>query len=607
MSGRTDADLGALIYLAEQHYRGGRLRQAKEVCQRALAAGECADAILLLARIAHRQRQWSAAAAQYQRFLRHTPEHAGAHANLAAVLERLGQREAALAHLRASAQHADDRVAAQFRLGDACAARGRWAEGCRAYEQAAAQAPDNAAAHARLGATLYKTGQTRRAIDSFKEALRIRPHHAKTRLDFALVLRQLGRTTAALGHIEHALRSQPDDVDAHVGLAATLRQEGKAGRAGRCLEQLLARKPACGAAYHQLALLNPTPDLGAAATKALADPQLPLADAIHCHFALGHVHDAAQSPAHAFDHFQRANALRRRAHAYDSSENRRLFERIADTYCQEHFENKRSLGCTSTRPVFVVGLPRSGTTLVEQILASHPAVHGAGEMEALAGVNQAIAERLEDAGPAPECMSQLDERTAAEFSSRYLDELTLRSATAKRVIDKAPGNFARIGLIKTLFPRARIVHCVRQPLDNCLSLFFHDFPALLCSHDLVDLGRYHLDYQRLVAHWRALFPGEILDVQYEELVGNAERVSKRMIDYLGLDWDVRCLAFHETRRAVMSPSNLQVRRPLYRASIDRWKPYAPHLGPLMDVLGCNAALETPPPPAATDPAMRRAR
>lgn len=487
--------------------------------------------------------------------------------------------------MRAAARYAANGVAAQLRLGDACTALGRWAEACRAYEQAAVSAPDNAPAHARWGAALYRAGRTRRAIGCFEQALRIRPHHAKTRLDFALVLRQLGRTTAALRHIEEALRLQPDDVDAHLALAATLRQEGSAARAAQRLEQLLAKVPACGPAYHQLALMNPTADLGAVVSKALADPYLPLADAVHCHFALGHVHDAGRSHASAFDHFRRANALRRRAYAYESRENRGLFERIAATYSKAHFESKRHLGSDSARPVFVVGLPRSATTLVEQILASHGAVHGAGEMVALAGVNQAIADRLENRGPAPECMAGIDERIAAEFAGRYLDELTLRSATAKRVIDKAPGNFVRVGLIKTLFPRAHIIHCVRQPLDNCLSLFFHDFPALLCSYDLADLGRYYLDYQWLMAHWRTLFPGEILDVHYEELVADAERVGKRMIDYLGLDWDPRCLAFHNNRRAVMSPSNLQVRRPMYSTSINRWKPYAPHIGPLMDVLG----------------------
>ena len=453
-------------------------------------------------------------------------------------------------------------------------------------------------AHANLGGAFYKAGQTRRAIDCFEEALRLCPQHAKTRMDFALVLRQLGRTTDALRHIEEALRLRPDAVDAHIGLAATFRQEGRTARAEQQLRQLLARKPACGRACHQLALMNPTPDLAAPVTKALAHPQLPLADAIHCHFALGHVHDAGRSHTRAFDHYQRANGLRRRTYAYDADGNRGLFERIAGTYSKGHFERKRSLGCDSVRPVFVVGLPRSGTTLVEQILASHPAIHGAGEMVALAGVNQAIAERLRNVGPAPECMARIDQRTAAEFSARYLDELTLRSATAKRVIDKAPGNFARIGLVKTLFPRAHIVHCRRQPLDNCLSLFFHDFPALLCSYDLADLGRYHLDYQWLMAHWQALFPGEILDVQYEELVADAEGVGKRMIDYLGLDWDARCLAFHKNPRAVMSPSNMQVRRPMYSTSIGRWKPYARHIGPLVDVLGRDAMAGKPSRPLA---------
>jgi hypothetical protein len=154
----------------------------------------------------------------------------------------------------------------------------------------------------------------------------------------------------------------------------------------------------------------------------------------------------------------------------------------------------------------------------------------------------------------------------------------------QRITDKLPENFARIGLIKILFPSARIIHCKRNPVDNCVSLFIHCFMAFKASFELTELGKYYLQYQRLMTHWHDLFPGEILDVQYEELVTDQERISRQLVDYVGLDWDEKCMDFHASERPIMTPSNIQVRQPMYRCSIDRWKNYEKHLGPLLDVL-----------------------
>ena len=286
----------------------------------------------------------------------------------------------------------------------------------------------------------------------------------------------------------------------------------------------------------------------------------------------------------AFRHYQKANSLQRRAISYHPDANTELFERLISTYSKEFFERKRNFGNPSRRPVFIVGLPRSGTTLVEQVLASHGSIHGAGEIESLAGVNHSVARKFRDSGPAPECMSSIDGQTVDEFSELYLAELKLRSTRATRVVDKLPGNFVRVGLIMTLFPNAYVVHCTRNPMDTCLSLYFHYFQALACSFDLRELGRYYLDYRRLMAHWEDVFPGGIFEVRYENLVAEPQRTSRKLIDYLDLEWDERCLAFHENERSVMSPSNLQVRRPIYSTAVERWRRYERHLGPLLEVL-----------------------
>ena len=615
----TDTEIASLAYLASHHYRSGRLQQAKEACQRILSRAEHPEAVLLLGMIAHEQRDLETAARHYGRFLESTPDHARTHYHLGLALHQLGRTPLALKHLRRSVAIDADNRNALVQLGDTCATVGHWDEAADAYGRALDRDPDdvattikrgnaflaigrfagavelyreavdrhpaNAQFHRHLGVAYHRMGQTQSSIDCFEQAIRLRPDYAKARVDYALVLRQLARTRQARDQIKEAIRVDPMDIDARLSLALTYRQEGATDLAVDELERLVSAKPNCGAAYHHIALIEPDRELAPRIEKLLADPRLPQDDAIHCHFALGNVFDAHRSVDRAFAHYRMANALKRRSVEYDPDANTELFKRLIATYSNVFVERTRRLGNPSRLPVFIVGLPRSGTTLVEQILASHRGVYGAGEIESLAGVNQSIARKFRGVSPAPECMSLIDGQTVDEYSAQYLAELRLRAPTAARVVDKLPGNFVRVGLIKSLFPHARIIHCRRNPLDTCLSLYFHYFQAFACSFDLRELGRYYLDYLRLMAHWEDVYPGAIFEVRYEQLVAEPGRVSRGLVDYLGLDWDERCLAFHESNRSVMSPSNLEVRRPVYRTSVERWKRYESHLGPLTEVLG----------------------
>lgn len=614
-----DDEIASWSYMAQQHYRNGRLQQAKEQCLRILAKDQRVDTILMLGMIAHEQKDFESAAAHYEHFLRLQPEHARTHYHLGLVLVQLGRTERAVEQLRESISLHPDNRAAHIQLGDACTRLGRWEDASRAYVQALAlqsddvgtsiklgnvylgvqrfadaaelyertleTLPDNAVLYRHLGVVLHRIGQTQKAIDCLERAIELRPDYAKARIDLAMVYRQLERTVEAMHQIQEAIHFMPDDVDAHISLALTLRQEGRMGLASRHLSQFLAIEPTCGAAYYHLSMIRPPLDLIPRIRRLLDDPALPEDDAIHCHFALGNVFDAHTASDLAFDHYRQANTLKRRSLTNDPRDNTRLFEKLIETYSKDFFEQKRGLGCDSDLPVFIVGMPRSGTTLVEQILSTHGSIHGAGELESFAGVNHAIAHRFRSVKPAPDCMSLIDQETVDEFSARYLEELRLRSGSAARVVDKLPGNFVRIGLIKTLFPNAYVVHCSRNALDNCVSLYFHYFQALTCSFDLRELGQYYLDYRHLMNHWEGLFPDGIFEVNYEELVHDPERESKALVNYLDLSWDARCLEFYKNTRAVMSPSNIQVRHPVYRAAVDRWKRYEKHLGPLIEVLG----------------------
>ncbi len=614
----VDKDIDALAVRALQHYQEGRLEQAQEVCQQILRKQQRPDALLILGMIAHEQRDFEAAVGRYEQFLKLVPDSGKTHFQLGVVLEELGRTERAIEHFEISigisANNADvhrrlgdaysklrrweeaieayrkslaikaEDVVTTIKLGNAFNAAERWPEAIPPFEQALAILPDNAKVHRHLGAALHKTGQTNKAIQCFERALRLRPDYAGALVDFALVLRRLGRADEALVQLEQVLDLKPDDADAQINRALTLRQLGQTELAVERLEQFIVAKPGSGETYYHLSMMKPEQSLKPVIDKLLSDPELPNDDAIFCHFSLGNLCNDNSSFDQAFSHFLKANTLFRKTYAYDPKENVLFIDNLIKVYSKRFFQNKGNFGSASQLPVFIVGMPRSGTTLIEQILSSHSLVHGAGEIGTVPAINISIAEQLKHASPRLAPMTHVDKKMSEKYSALYLRELALHSTSAQRITDKLPENFARIGLIKILFPDARIIHCQRNPLDNCISLFFHCFMAFKASFELTELGQYYLQYQRLMSHWHKLFPGEIFDVQYEELVTDQEKVSKQLVDYIGLEWDEKCMDFHTSERPVMSPSSIQVRQPMYKTSIDRWKHYEKQIRPLIEVL-----------------------
>jgi len=614
----AEKENAALFDRALQHYQAGRLQQAQEVCLRILRKQQRPDAILILANIAHEQKKFKVAVERYQQFLKIHPDDEQTHLNLGVVLEELGRTERAIDHYKQSITITANNVAAHSHLADACSKLQRWNEAIKAYrqvlviqphevgtmvklgntltraklfpesilmyEQALTVLPDNALLHRHLGASLLIMGQMKKAIKCFEQALRLHPDYFAVRIELALALRQFGRAAEALVPLEEAIGLKPDNDEAHINLALTLKQLGQIELAIERLEELLTIRPSCGRAYYHISIIRPKQELIPVVEKLVGDPKLPNGDAIYCHFALGNIFDSGKFFDQAFRHFLKANRLQRETFTYHAKENTQYVDSLIKVYSKSFFQGKRQFGSASQLPVFIVGMPRSGTTLIEQIVSSHALVHGAGELRACPALNYSIAQQLRYAKPDPECISLIDRKIVEEYSARYLQELALHCPTAARITDKEPANFFLIGLIKTLLPGARIIHCQRNALDNCISAFFHCFTAFRSSFELTELGQWYRDYQRLMTHWRNVFPGEIFTVQYEELVVDQERVSKRLIDYLGLEWDEKCMDFHNNERNVMTPSNIQVRQPMYKNSMNRWKLYEKHLQPLIDVL-----------------------
>lgn len=314
-------------------------------------------------------------------------------------------------------------------------------------------------------------------------------------------------------------------------------------------------------------------------------------DRSRLYFAIGNLFDKQGRWTEAFSNYESGNQLRkeieaRRGVVFDPEAHRHEVDQIIRFFTKDYFTRVASHGVDSELPVFIVGMPRSGTTLAEQILASHSKVFGAGELQNIPLLIHRLGQRLRSRPFIyPQSLQAFNAHITSAVAADYLKELRRLDANAARIVDKMPFNFLHLGLIATLFPKARIIHCRRDPIDTCLSCYFQNFgnPAPF-TLDLRHLGLYFREYERLMAHWAAVLPMPIFDLRYENLIDDQETVSRELIAFCGLEWEPQCLRFHETNRPVRTASVAQVKQPVYRRSIGRWQRYEAHLRPLFEVL-----------------------
>jgi tetratricopeptide (TPR) repeat protein len=551
------------------------------------------------------------AVAAHRRALEINPEDPHSHNDLGAALRDLGQIDAAVAEYR-RALCLDPRLAvAHSNLGSALWEAGQSEEAEASYRRAIELAPNVAAFHNNLGNVLLHLGRPAAAILSYGSALELKPATASTLSNLASALRDTAQLDAAAKTYRQALALQPQSASIHVNLASVLRLQNKAAEAeAACLEGLRldprlpaalvllgrlradqgrfgeaegqfeqARRidPACVEAWSGIAGIRKMSAADAewlAQVQRLADGALGSRREARLRYALGKYHDDVGDYRRAFACYRRANELaKRHTPKYDHEAFARRVGAILSSYDAAWLHRSRRADMLSERPVFVVGMPRSGTTLAEQILASHPAVFGANENTFW---SEASADHKVPAGDDAD-------QALATLATEYLRLLAEISPDAERVVDKMPANIFCLGLIHAAFPRARIIHMRRNPIDTCLSIYFQDLEAgYAFAHDLGDLADYYLEYQRVAAHWRALLPAEsLLEVDYEALVSDQETVSRRMVEFIGLPWNDACLSHQRTRRVVTTLSNWQVRQKVHRGSIARWRNYADHLAPLL--------------------------
>jgi hypothetical protein len=307
----------------------------------------------------------------------------------------------------------------------------------------------------------------------------------------------------------------------------------------------------------------------------------------YLHFALGKCYDDINEHSTAFKHYQQGCQLKRGRINYNADDQTRFFDNLINIFDKSMFKSLRQFANTSDFPIFVLGMPRSGTTLTEQIIASHPNVFGAGELHHFIEYSNISVNTPSGSVFYPDNLKLLSDEQLSKIGTQYVERLRKYSADAEHVTDKMPGNFANLGLIHALLPNAKIIHIERNAFDNCLSCYTRLFQhGQNFTYDLTELGRYYADYRRLMQHWRKVLPKDaFLDVSYEELVADTETQARRIIDYCGLEWDANCLEFHKMERQVRTASVTQVRQPIYKTSLERWRFFEKELAPLAIALG----------------------
>lgn len=569
----------------------------------------------------HKQGAVQAALAVYERIVAREPKHATALRYLGLARFQLGQRRRGLECLQRAAKQAPHDAAVWSDLGRMQAILGELQEATACFRRAVAADPRHADSWHNLGAALRRSGDLEGALEAYKRALALDPKRADTYLNIGNLLvddnqtdkaiesyrraaaldpklpqarASLGAELSGRGEVteaefvyRQAVALNPEHAQAWFGLGRTLEDLGRAGEAAESYRRVLALDPRHSWALGQLLGLSATAaddGLLATAQRTLADRATPDRVKALIGYGLGKALDRRQDYDGAFAAFREANAARRReAGPFDAAAFEQRIQRLIDAFTPALFERHAGGGLGSDLPVFIIGMPRSGTTLTEQILDCHPRAVGAGELPHLAELAVGLPERCRLDAPWPDCADALTAGHLYDAAQDYLARLRARApAGTLRIADKAPLNFYHLGLAALLFPSARVVHCRRSPLDTCLSIYFENFRASQTyATDLADIATTYRGYQRLMAHWRQVLPLPMLELPYEDLVTGLEGSVRGLLDFVQLPWDEGCLAFHQSARAVQTPSRWQVRKPIYASSLARWCHYERHLAPLL--------------------------
>ncbi len=518
------------------------------------------------------------------------PDNAEAHYGLGIALQALELTEEAIACFQRALCIAPDYPEAYCALAAALRKAGCATDAITKYEAALAIDPNYEDAVCGLADALRIEKRFDDAITHYKRAVALRPD-VRAHVGLGISLQAVDRYDEALAHFNAATALDPDSDEASVSLGTALEELGRGEEARAAFERAFALRPRKASNCYALAMsqkLEPNSPCLAVMEELINDPgRLRDEGQEQLHFALGKVYSDQGRNSEGFAHVLAGNSIMRRRINYDETATLEAIDRIGATFTRAFMHSHAGEGDQSRLPIFIVGMPRSGSTLVEQILGNHPHVFAGGERSDFAAAIRAAG--LDgSASTFPDAVRAMGAGELRKIASNYLDRLTKAMSPRgplSRMTDKMPANFLFIGLIHLAFPNARIIHTCRSPVDTCLSCFSTMFDQPY-SCDLGELGRYYSTYRRLMDHWRSVLPDNVMiDAQYEEVVADVEGQARRIVSHCDLPWSDACLSFYKADRPVRTASMSQVRQPIYRSSLRRWRPSALALRPLLEGLG----------------------
>jgi tetratricopeptide (TPR) repeat protein len=491
----------------------------------------------------------------YRRVLRHRPRNVDAMRLLAAIAFKTGRPDEAESLLERAVSLAPDFLAALIDLGRLRKEQDRYEEALECFDRAIALEPENAQGHFLRGSTLAPAALTREAIDAYERCLELRPAHAGALLGLGHVLKTMGRPEAAIDAYRNCIRARPDNGETYWSLANLKTYRFSDAEVAEMQSRL---------------------DGGG----------LSVQSEVNFRFALGKAWEDRGEFDRAWGYYQSGNSRQRSQVSYDPVQTESLNDRLVRVFSPDFLQSHQGAGLDDPAPIFILGLPRSGSTLLEQILASHSQVEGTSELPYLGRVATRLNRNRADGLNYPEALTELGREHFRSLGEDYIAWTRLhRRAGRPRFIDKMPNNFPNAGFLSLILPRAKIIDARRHPLDACLSCYRQLFAkGQAFTYDLTEIGEYYLQYQRLMDHWAQALPGRVLTVQYEDVIADVGGQVRRLLEFCDLPWEDACLEFHRTDRPVRTPSAEQVRQPIYDTSVGHWRRFERHLDELVTVI-----------------------
>jgi tetratricopeptide (TPR) repeat protein len=609
-----------LLQQAIQSHQSGNIQLASNLYQQILASDpNNADANNLLGVIAHQTGDDQTAVQLITRAINSNPKMLSAYNNLGVALTKLGRQEEAIESYKNALRIKQNYPEAHNNCGNALSDLGRQDEAVACYRKAIALKPNYVDAHSNLGNALRILGEYKQAAASYRNAIKISPSFIEAHRGLGMAYASLRQWDGAIDSFRKVIKQNPRHAEAQNNLGNALKAKGEIMESMACYRSAISINPSYAEAYKNLGVAlehsGNLPEAEENYRKAIAiksdfaevyrhlssvvrhtendsdiqamehlyqDNSISDEQRMHLCFALGKAYEDLKEYTRSFELFSEANQIKRKTFDYSTRESERFFADIKHTFSPVFFSQHMNMGVSDETPIFILGMPRSGTTLVEHIIASHPQVYGAGEL----GYMGELVKRLCPKGERfPYITSDLDAASIAGVGDDYLKKLREHSSEDKFVTDKMPHNFLYVGLIKIALPNAKIIHCCREPLDTCLSIYKNYFAdAHKYAYDLRELGEYYRLYADLMEYWRGTLPGVIYDIYYEELIADQEGQTRQLLEYCNLPWDEACLGFYRSGRNVQTASSAQVRQPIYSSSVKLSELYGDQLAVLKESL-----------------------